>query len=82
MEEQNTFNVAVAELMTFSNHIRNSPKLIGSHDYHEAICTLCILFAPMAPHMASEMWVELQDAAKHLQLSLTKVYYILDIQLV
>ena len=71
--DQDTFNVAVAELMTFSNVIRDSPHLMGSHDYHEALCTLCTLLAPMAPHLASEMWAELRSAARHLNLPLTQV---------
>lgn len=69
MQDQNKFNVAVAELMTFSNVIRDSLHLIGSQDYHVALTTLCILLAPMAPHIATEMWMELKDAARNLQLT-------------
>ena len=75
MQDQNTFNVAVAELMTFSNVIKDSPQLIGSCDYHEALCAMCTLLAPMAPHIASEMWEELKTAASHLQYVSPQVYY-------
>ena len=73
MEEQNTFNVAVAELMAFSNLIRDSAHLVGSCVYHMALCTLCTLLAPMAPHIASEMWVELREAARQVQITSPQV---------
>ena len=73
LEEQNTFNVAVAELMAFSNHIRDATHLVGSCDYHMVLCTLCTLLAPMAPHIASEMWVELREAARQVQISSPEV---------
>ena len=67
MQDQNTFNVAVAELMTYSNLIKESTDLVGSRDYHKALCIMCTLLAPMAPHIASEMWAELRTVASHLQ---------------
>ena len=73
IQEQNKFNRAVSILMAFSNHIKDSTHLIGSCDYHMALCTLCTLLAPMAPHVASEMWAELKEAAKHIQITSPKV---------
>lgn len=73
MQDQNKFNVAVAELMTFSNVMRDSSHLIGSQDFHVALTTLCILLAPMAPHIATEMWMELKYATRQLQLMAMQV---------
>ena len=63
----------MAELMAFSNLIRDSAHLVGSCDYHMALCTLCTLLAPMAPHIASEMWVELREAARQVHFTLPQV---------
>ena len=73
IRDRSTYNVAVSELMIFSNLLKDSQHLVGSCDYHEALCTLCTLLAPMAPHIASEMWVELSDAARQLQMTSPQV---------
>jgi len=56
LEEKHTFNVAVAELMTLSNVLRDSQSVLGSEEFHQSLLTLCTLLAPMAPHIASELW--------------------------
>ena len=56
LEEKHTFNVAVAELMSLSNVLRDSPSVLHSEEFHQSLVTLCTLLAPMAPHMASELW--------------------------
>lgn len=57
MERRHSFNVAVAALMTLSNVLHDcSSSMAGSAEYHVALSTLSLLLAPMAPHMASEMW--------------------------
>ena len=57
MERRHSFNVAVSALMTLSNVLQDcSSTMAGSAEYHMALSTLTVLLAPMAPHMASELW--------------------------
>lgn len=55
--ETHSFNVAIASLMKLSNAMAEvpSPKR-GSIEFYQALRTLTLLLAPMAPHLASEMW--------------------------
>ena len=54
--ERHTFNVAVSELMILSNTLRDGRSLSGSPAYHSALETLCLLLAPMAPHVTAQLW--------------------------
>ena len=54
--ERHTFNVAVSELMILSNTLRDGRSLAGSPAHHSALETLCLLLAPMAPHISSQLW--------------------------
>ena len=57
MERRHSFNVAVSALMTLSNVLQGcSSSIAGSAEYHMALSTLTVLLAPMAPHMASQLW--------------------------
>uniref|UniRef100_A0A8C3LSV5 leucine--tRNA ligase n=1 Tax=Chrysolophus pictus TaxID=9089 RepID=A0A8C3LSV5_CHRPC len=52
------FNAAISRLMSLSNvlHQASWPLVLHSAEYEDALATLCIMVAPMAPHIASEMW--------------------------
>ena len=55
-EEKYTFNVAVSELMILSNHLRDSAAVMCTAEYHRALSTLFTMLAPMAPHIACQLW--------------------------
>ncbi|KAJ8041151.1 putative leucine--tRNA ligase, mitochondrial [Holothuria leucospilota] len=61
-------SVAISRLMTFTNTLRGcSDALVASSPvYEQALCNLCIMVAPMAPLMASEMWQGLAKMDTHL----------------
>ena len=72
--ERHTYNVAIAELMTFSNRLKDFRKeLLGSPAYHDGLTTLCTLLAPMAPHITSELWERLSEAGEQLSTAKHKV---------
>ncbi|XP_025947546.1 probable leucine--tRNA ligase, mitochondrial isoform X4 [Apteryx rowi] len=52
------FNAAISRLMSLSNilHQASQPLILHSAEFEDALATLCIMVAPMAPHIASEMW--------------------------
>ena len=56
LEHRHAFNVAVAELMILSNFLKERREMRGGREYHLALETLCLLLAPMAPHISSELW--------------------------
>ena len=62
--ESHTYNVAVAQLMICCNHLKEFKKLSGSLEYHCSLEVLCILLAPMAPHIASELWESLAGVSE------------------
>jgi len=55
------FNTAVAELMTLSNALSRakSPAMVETPEWEEGIRTLLLLLAPIAPHIAEELWERL-----------------------
>lgn len=55
-QQRYTFNVAVSKLMTLSNTLRDNKDLRGSLEYHCALEAMCLLLAPMAPHITSQLW--------------------------
>jgi leucyl-tRNA synthetase len=56
-----SFNTAVAALMEFVNALMRARErgAAGSPAYGEAIETLALLLAPIAPHLAEELWERL-----------------------
>ncbi|XP_071591963.1 leucine--tRNA ligase, mitochondrial isoform X2 [Heliangelus exortis] len=52
------FNAAISRLMSLTNvlHQASQPLILHSTEFEDALATLCIMLAPMAPHIASEMW--------------------------
>ena len=54
LEGEYQFNTAVSELMKLSNALADADK--NSSVYAEGIETLILLLAPLAPHIADELW--------------------------
>ena len=50
--------------MIFCNHLKEFKKLSGSLEYHRSLEVLCTLLAPMAPHIASELWESLAGVSE------------------
>ncbi len=59
--------------MSLSNTLRDVKGLQGTVEYHDCVSTLCVLLAPMAPHIASELWQTLGEAARELNLPVLEV---------
>jgi len=54
------FNTALAALMEFTNHLyRVRDILAGSPAWEEALRCLVLMLAPVAPHLAEELWERL-----------------------
>jgi len=54
------FNTALAALMEFTNHLyRVRDALAGSPPWEEALRSLVLMLAPVAPHLAEELWERL-----------------------
>ncbi|XP_071498588.1 leucine--tRNA ligase, mitochondrial-like [Diadema antillarum] len=52
-------SVAISRLMTLTNQLRGIPDDVIKRSpalYRDAVGALCVMVAPMAPHIASEMW--------------------------
>jgi leucyl-tRNA synthetase len=54
-EDEYQFNTAVSELMKLSNALTDAESK-NSPIYAEGIQTLVVLLAPLAPHIAEELW--------------------------
>ncbi|XP_029599375.1 leucine--tRNA ligase, mitochondrial [Salmo trutta] len=56
-------NAAISRLMGLTNTLSNvsSDVLQHSVEFEEALATLCVMTAPMAPHLASELWAGLSQ---------------------
>ncbi|KAM4658450.1 leucine--tRNA ligase, mitochondrial isoform 2-T4 [Amazona ochrocephala] len=52
------FNAAISRLMSLTNVLQQAsrPLILHSTEFEDALASLCIMIAPMAPHIASEMW--------------------------
>ncbi|MFN3285701.1 MAG: leucine--tRNA ligase [bacterium] len=51
------FNTALAALMELTNHLyRVRERLVGSPAWEEALRSLVLMLAPVAPHLAEELW--------------------------
>lgn len=62
MDGQHTLNTALPELMKLSNILRDHAHSSHTLPYHEALTTLVVLLAPMAPHVSCELWEGLVTA--------------------
>ncbi len=57
------FNTALAALMELTNHLyRVRDRLAGSPAWEEAVRSLVLMLAPVAPHLAEELWERLGGA--------------------
>ncbi len=70
--EKFAFNTAVSTLMIFANTLADELKAVQGNDAErlalsEAIETMILLLAPMAPHSADEMWESLGRAGSTYQ---------------
>ncbi|OWK50421.1 putative leucine--tRNA ligase, mitochondrial [Lonchura striata] len=56
--EDHLFNAAISRLMSLTNVLQQAPRplVLHSTEFEDALASLCIMVAPMAPHIASEMW--------------------------
>ncbi|MGD8604290.1 MAG: leucine--tRNA ligase, partial [Anaerolineales bacterium] len=50
------FHVALAALMEYLNWLRQSARTLEAEAIAQACQTLCLLLAPLAPHLAEELW--------------------------
>ncbi|XP_048367189.1 leucine--tRNA ligase, mitochondrial isoform X2 [Sphaerodactylus townsendi] len=52
------FNAAISRLMSLSNALSqaSSRLILHSVEFEDALATLCIMLAPMAPHITLEIW--------------------------
>ncbi|MCY0900331.1 MAG: leucine--tRNA ligase [Firmicutes bacterium] len=53
------FNTAVSSLMEFTNALYQDLELVSSDVQHALLESLTVLLAPMAPHLAEELWHQL-----------------------
>ncbi|MBI2936440.1 MAG: leucine--tRNA ligase [Chloroflexi bacterium] len=56
--EQFKFNTAIATLMDLSNHLRDAweARTVTEEVWHEAVEKFLLMLAPLAPHLAEELW--------------------------
>jgi leucyl-tRNA synthetase len=56
--ENFSFNTAVADQMKFKNQFRDALKTgsVGAEAWHQAVSVMLRLMAPIAPHLAEELW--------------------------
>ncbi|XP_072536192.1 leucine--tRNA ligase, mitochondrial [Salminus brasiliensis] len=64
-------NAAISRLMGLSNILSNaSPRVVlHSVEFEQALASLCVMAAPMAPHLASELWAGLSQVKNPLSSS-------------
>ncbi|XP_015212490.2 leucine--tRNA ligase, mitochondrial isoform X1 [Lepisosteus oculatus] len=61
-------NAAISRLMGLTNTLsRVSPRVVlHSVEFEEALAALCVMTAPMAPHLASELWAGMSQVKNRL----------------
>ncbi|XP_066484383.1 leucine--tRNA ligase, mitochondrial [Tiliqua scincoides] len=62
------FNAAISQLMGLSNTLSQTSQqlILHSAEFEDALATLCIMLASMAPHIASEIWAGLSGVQNKL----------------
>ncbi|XP_043117226.1 probable leucine--tRNA ligase, mitochondrial [Puntigrus tetrazona] len=57
------FNAAISWLMGLTNTLSqaSSRVVLHSEEFEEALASLCVMAAPMCPHLASELWAGLSQ---------------------
>ncbi|CAI5788273.1 probable leucine--tRNA ligase, mitochondrial isoform X1 [Podarcis lilfordi] len=63
-----SFHTAIARLMGLSNTLSQAsqPVVLHSAEFEDALATLFVMLAPMAPHISSEIWKGLSHAQNKL----------------
>ncbi|MDQ7843292.1 MAG: leucine--tRNA ligase [Armatimonadota bacterium] len=57
------FNTAIAALMEFVNELGRVKRILeGTPAWREAVRTLVLLLAPIAPHLSEELWAHLGES--------------------
>lgn len=66
------FNAAISRLMGLTNTLSSATAAVVQHsvEFEEALAALVLMTAPMAPHLASEMWAGLCQVKNPLSLPL------------
>ncbi|XP_030640342.1 leucine--tRNA ligase, mitochondrial [Chanos chanos] len=56
-------NAAISRLMGLTNTLSHASSRVALHsvEFEEALACLCVMTAPMAPHLASELWAGLSQ---------------------
>ena len=71
IDKRMQFNTAIAAIMEFVNHLyafrewwdkHIEPPVLGCLLLREAMDTLILLLAPFAPHIAEEMWAQMEHS--------------------
>jgi leucyl-tRNA synthetase len=61
--EEHAFNVAIAELMKLSNVLSECTlEQKSTITYYQALRSLILMLAPIAPHLSAELWLQLVQA--------------------
>ncbi|KAF4103637.1 hypothetical protein G5714_016520 [Onychostoma macrolepis] len=57
------FNAAISRLMGLTNTLSQASSRVVLHsvEFEEALASLCVMAAPMCPHIASELWAGLSQ---------------------
>ncbi|XP_067255958.1 probable leucine--tRNA ligase, mitochondrial isoform X2 [Chanodichthys erythropterus] len=57
------FNAAISRLMGLTNTLSQASARVVLHsvEFEEALASLCLMAAPMCPHLASELWAGLSQ---------------------
>uniref|UniRef100_A0A3P8V0L5 leucine--tRNA ligase n=1 Tax=Cynoglossus semilaevis TaxID=244447 RepID=A0A3P8V0L5_CYNSE len=57
------FNTAISRLMGLTNSLSSASVRVAQHsvEFEEALASLVLMIAPMAPHLASELWAGLDN---------------------
>lgn len=74
LAEDFQLNTAIARLMGLSNTLSSAAARVVLHsvEFEEALAVLCVMTAPLAPHLASELWAGLSKVRNPLTPLLTK----------
>ncbi|KAI1885619.1 hypothetical protein AGOR_G00205690 [Albula goreensis] len=58
LTEDFLINAAISRLMGLTNTLSHAPVRLVEHsvEFEEALAALCVMTAPLAPHLASELW--------------------------
>ncbi|XP_076827698.1 leucine--tRNA ligase, mitochondrial isoform X2 [Brachyhypopomus gauderio] len=72
-------NAAISQLMGLTNTLSQaSPRVVlHSVEFEQALAALCLMTAPMAPHLASELWAGLSQVQSPLTAAFSRSGHVL-----